>query len=276
MARTSFCRHHQPVARIPCQLRSCRRRAPPACCWLRGPQRRPPRSSPTPSSGCSTAGERRSKTARAAESRQAARASRLSTRRPCRSPRTPTTLRHARGELRQAALFAATLRLCPAAAPAACCRSRTCLLALPSPLYRRSYLSWDDYFMAVAFLSAQRSKDPNKQARGAPPAALQPQAPSTDCPALQRASSHCTGDCLPRLRRWAPASWTRTRSSAASDTTASPAAAPTQRWVGQGAASGLCVQLPVLATLSLLRDAACRATAACHSRLFSAPTCECS
>lgn len=25
------------------------------------------------------------------------------------------------------------------------------------------YLSWDDYFMAVAFLSAQRSKDPNKQ-----------------------------------------------------------------------------------------------------------------
>lgn len=27
-----------------------------------------------------------------------------------------------------------------------------------------SYLSWDDYFMAVAFLSAQRSKDPNKQA----------------------------------------------------------------------------------------------------------------
>ena len=26
-----------------------------------------------------------------------------------------------------------------------------------------SYLPWDDYFMAVAFLSAQRSKDPNKQ-----------------------------------------------------------------------------------------------------------------
>ena len=26
-----------------------------------------------------------------------------------------------------------------------------------------SYLSWDDYFMALAFLSAQRSKDPNKQ-----------------------------------------------------------------------------------------------------------------
>lgn len=25
------------------------------------------------------------------------------------------------------------------------------------------YLSWDDYFMALAFLSAERSKDPNKQ-----------------------------------------------------------------------------------------------------------------
>jgi dCMP deaminase len=31
----------------------------------------------------------------------------------------------------------------------------------PSP--RTDYLSWDDYFMAVAFLSAGRSKDPNKQ-----------------------------------------------------------------------------------------------------------------
>ncbi|MEW5307253.1 MAG: hypothetical protein WDW36_009661 [Sanguina aurantia] len=31
----------------------------------------------------------------------------------------------------------------------------------PSP--RSGYLSWDDYFMAVAFLSSQRSKDPNKQ-----------------------------------------------------------------------------------------------------------------
>ena len=28
---------------------------------------------------------------------------------------------------------------------------------------RSTYLSWDDYFMSVAFLSAQRSKDPNKQ-----------------------------------------------------------------------------------------------------------------
>ncbi|KAK3288996.1 hypothetical protein CYMTET_3561 [Cymbomonas tetramitiformis] len=28
---------------------------------------------------------------------------------------------------------------------------------------REGYLSWDDYFMAIAFLSASRSKDPNKQ-----------------------------------------------------------------------------------------------------------------
>jgi dCMP deaminase len=28
---------------------------------------------------------------------------------------------------------------------------------------RSTYLPWDDYFMSVAFLSAQRSKDPNKQ-----------------------------------------------------------------------------------------------------------------
>jgi len=34
----------------------------------------------------------------------------------------------------------------------------------PAVPFLSSYLSWDDYFMAVAFLSAQRSKDPNKQA----------------------------------------------------------------------------------------------------------------
>lgn len=36
----------------------------------------------------------------------------------------------------------------------------------PDPYHRAgrsTYLSWDDYFMSVAFLSAQRSKDPNKQ-----------------------------------------------------------------------------------------------------------------
>ncbi|KAI3954177.1 hypothetical protein MKW98_018001 [Papaver atlanticum] len=31
------------------------------------------------------------------------------------------------------------------------------------PSKRKGYLSWDDYFMAVAFLSAKRSKDPNRQ-----------------------------------------------------------------------------------------------------------------
>lgn len=31
------------------------------------------------------------------------------------------------------------------------------------PTPRTGYLCWDDYFMAIAFLSAQRSKDPNKQ-----------------------------------------------------------------------------------------------------------------
>ncbi|KAL1554180.1 dCMP deaminase [Salvia divinorum] len=31
------------------------------------------------------------------------------------------------------------------------------------PAKRNGYLSWDDYFMAIAFLSAERSKDPNRQ-----------------------------------------------------------------------------------------------------------------
>ncbi|KAL6973039.1 dCMP deaminase [Sarracenia purpurea var. burkii] len=31
------------------------------------------------------------------------------------------------------------------------------------PSKREGYLSWDDYFMAIAFLSAERSKDPNRQ-----------------------------------------------------------------------------------------------------------------
>ncbi|KAG9445961.1 hypothetical protein H6P81_012089 [Aristolochia fimbriata] len=32
-----------------------------------------------------------------------------------------------------------------------------------SPSKRKGYLSWDDYFMAIAFMSAERSKDPNRQ-----------------------------------------------------------------------------------------------------------------
>lgn len=33
----------------------------------------------------------------------------------------------------------------------------------PAVTKRTDYLQWDDYFMAVAFLSAQRSKDPKSQ-----------------------------------------------------------------------------------------------------------------
>ena len=36
-------------------------------------------------------------------------------------------------------------------------------MTLPAREKRSDYLSWDDYFMAVALLSAQRSKDPNTQ-----------------------------------------------------------------------------------------------------------------
>lgn len=36
----------------------------------------------------------------------------------------------------------------------------------PPPVKKRlDYLQWEEYFMAVAFLSAQRSKDPNSQVR---------------------------------------------------------------------------------------------------------------
>lgn len=34
-----------------------------------------------------------------------------------------------------------------------------------SPHPRSDYLSWEDYFMALAVLSAMRSKDPNRQVR---------------------------------------------------------------------------------------------------------------
>jgi dCMP deaminase len=36
-------------------------------------------------------------------------------------------------------------------------------MTTPTTGKRSGYLSWDDYFMAVAMLSAQRSKDPNTQ-----------------------------------------------------------------------------------------------------------------
>ncbi|KAB2609121.1 deoxycytidylate deaminase-like [Pyrus ussuriensis x Pyrus communis] len=42
--------------------------------------------------------------------------------------------------------------------------SRKCSSQSPfDPSKREGYLSWDDYFMAIAFLSAERSKDPNRQ-----------------------------------------------------------------------------------------------------------------
>ena len=47
-----------------------------------------------------------------------------------------------------------------------CIRDRHTPARKPDPYHRAgrsTYLSWDDYFMSVAFLSAQRSKDPNKQ-----------------------------------------------------------------------------------------------------------------
>jgi deoxycytidylate deaminase len=40
------------------------------------------------------------------------------------------------------------------------------ILPLPPPSVRA--LDWDTYFMALAFLTAQRSKDPNKQVDGRP------------------------------------------------------------------------------------------------------------
>lgn len=41
-------------------------------------------------------------------------------------------------------------------------QKETCEILLFKYL-RCRYLSWDDYFMAIAFLSAERSKDPNRQ-----------------------------------------------------------------------------------------------------------------
>ena len=39
-----------------------------------------------------------------------------------------------------------------------------CEAGAPPPVKKRlDYLQWEEYFMAVAFLSAQRSKDPNSQ-----------------------------------------------------------------------------------------------------------------
>ena len=43
-------------------------------------------------------------------------------------------------------------------------KSEDCTPQTPAKIMKRTgYLSWDEYFMAVAFLSAQRSKDPSSQ-----------------------------------------------------------------------------------------------------------------
>jgi hypothetical protein len=48
-------------------------------------------------------------------------------------------------------------------------QTRVCMFLdlslISSNPHSQRYLQWDDYFMSVAFLSAQRSKDPNKQVR---------------------------------------------------------------------------------------------------------------
>ncbi len=49
------------------------------------------------------------------------------------------------------------------ALPLVCSACNPVPLILPSLVCR--YLTWDEYFMSLAFLSAQRSKDPNKQVR---------------------------------------------------------------------------------------------------------------
>lgn len=51
----------------------------------------------------------------------------------------------------------------------------SCGIQTPPPMRDsalRRYLSWDDYFMALAFLSAERSKDPNKQVSADRPVTL--------------------------------------------------------------------------------------------------------
>lgn len=60
---------------------------------------------------------------------------------------------------------AASQRVCPVQCSRTCLQqpSRFTTTTDSGLLVVGSYLSWDDYFIALAFLSAQRSKDPNKQ-----------------------------------------------------------------------------------------------------------------
>lgn len=45
------------------------------------------------------------------------------------------------------------------------CIYNLCMLCRSTSQKRPDYLSWDEYFMAIAFLSAQRSKDPRTQVK---------------------------------------------------------------------------------------------------------------
>ena len=108
---------------------------------------------------------------------------------------------------------------------------------------RAAAIPWDDYFMAVAFLSAMRSKDPSTQVR--PPPFFPPRSvtryqlprPFLASPPTVRLSRRTRltpfSPWTAPSRRWARASSTRTGASWGSDTTASPAAAATTSCPGR-------------------------------------------
>jgi len=98
------------------------------------------------------------------------------------------------------------------------------------------YLSWDDYFMSVAFLSAQRSKDPNKQVTHHRCLASCQQSATQRTINLRHAhqgtaktASKCTGGLLSRLE---PALSARIRSYSALATMASLEAALISNFLG--------------------------------------------
>ena len=75
---------------------------------------------------------------------------------------------------RQRTSHSSSLQTATVAAEDACAHAAPSAFHLPHKLGtkadplkatpRADFLSWEEYFMAVAFLSAKRSKDPNKQA----------------------------------------------------------------------------------------------------------------
>jgi hypothetical protein len=83
---------------------------------------------------------------------------------------TPATLPPGRGESRPLRQLARLPTPAQAARTKAAASDATSpCVHCPSVLLRlRSFLSWDDYFMSLAFLSAERSKDPNKQVGSEP------------------------------------------------------------------------------------------------------------